>query len=85
MYPHLRDVAALEQVRGLEELLGRDSVPLGRGEEGLDVLHQHEGRALQHSACSGGKPINSRAWNEPHEVVACDCTNSNTAKVRCKL
>ena len=50
MYPHLRDVAALEQVRGLEELLGRDSVPLGRGEEGLDVLHQHEGCALQHSA-----------------------------------
>ena len=50
MYPHLRDVAALEQVRGLEELLGRDSVPLGRGEEGLDVLHQHEGRALQYSA-----------------------------------
>ena len=49
MYPHLRDVAALEQVRGLEELLGGDSVPLGRGEEGLDVLHQHEGRALQHS------------------------------------
>ena len=50
MYPHLRDVAALEQVRGLEELLGGDSVPLGRGEEGLDVLHQHEGRALQYSA-----------------------------------
>ena len=49
MYPHLRDVAALEQVRGLEELLGGDSVPLGRGEEGLDVLHQHEGRALQHT------------------------------------
>ena len=29
---------------------------------------------------SGGKPINSRAWNEPHEVVACDCTNSNSRR-----
>ena len=69
MYPHLRDVAALEQVRGLEELLGGDSVPLGRGQEGLDVLHQHEGRPLQHTGVAGSR-YNSRAWNEPHKLVA---------------
>ena len=43
---HLGQVATLEQVRREEHLLVRHAVLLSGRDEGLDVLHQHEGRAL---------------------------------------
>jgi hypothetical protein len=44
---HLGDVPGFEEVRGLEDLLVRDAVLLGGGQEGLDVLHEQEGGTLQ--------------------------------------
>jgi hypothetical protein len=43
----LRDVPSLKEVRGLEYFLVGDAVLLGGCQEGLDVLHQEEGRALE--------------------------------------
>ena len=39
-------VPSLEQVWSLEDLLVWDPVLLGCGQEGLDVLHEEEGRTL---------------------------------------
>jgi len=45
----LRDVPSLKEVGGLEDFLVGDAVLLGGCQEGLDVLHQEEGRALEPS------------------------------------
>ena len=44
---NLGDVSGLEQVRGLEHFLVRDSVLLCCSQECLDILHQEEGWTLQ--------------------------------------
>lgn len=43
---NLRNIPPLEQVCRLEQLLSRDAIAAGSSQEGLDVLHQHEGGAL---------------------------------------
>ena len=49
---HLGNVPGLEEVRGLEDLFVGDAVLLGGGQEGLDVLHEKKGRALEQPAGS---------------------------------
>ena len=43
---HLGEVPPLKQVCGLKQLLGGDSILPGSTEEGLDILHEHEGSSL---------------------------------------
>ena len=47
MIPDLWYVPGLEEVGGLKDLLVNDPVLLDRRQEGLDVLHQQEGGALE--------------------------------------
>ena len=43
---YLREVLPLKEIWSEEHLLVRHAVLLGRLDEGLNILHQHEGRAL---------------------------------------
>ena len=44
---YLGNISGLEKIWGLEDLLVGHTVLLGRAQEGLDVLHEKEGRALR--------------------------------------
>ena len=66
MNPDLWYVPGLEEVGGLKDLLVNDPVLLDRRQEGLDVLHQQEGGALEQYTFSKGP------WNN-RKSACCHC------------